>query len=60
MEAIRGTITIKNTQHMQEHKDVLNDLGILHVPDIDDNETNEILSAVDESKFGNHQHALHV
>eukprot|EP00957_Ditylum_brightwellii_P186275 14181153-Ditylum_brightwellii.AAC.1 len=49
MEDIRGKVPIKNTQCMPEHKDVLNDLGILHIPDIDDNETNDILSVVDEN-----------
>eukprot|EP00957_Ditylum_brightwellii_P102703 7827385-Ditylum_brightwellii.AAC.1 len=35
---------------MQKDEDALNDLGVLHVPDINDNEINEILNLVDDSK----------
>eukprot|EP00957_Ditylum_brightwellii_P116517 8887735-Ditylum_brightwellii.AAC.1 len=44
MEDIRREVTIESIQRMQEHEDVLDNLAILHVPDIDNNETNEILN----------------
>eukprot|EP00957_Ditylum_brightwellii_P164407 12516571-Ditylum_brightwellii.AAC.1 len=49
MEDTTEKLPVQNTHHTQEDKDVLNNLEILHVPDIDDNETNEILNVPDEN-----------
>eukprot|EP00957_Ditylum_brightwellii_P074002 5623421-Ditylum_brightwellii.AAC.1 len=48
MEDNAGKLPVKNIQRMQEDENVFDDLGILHVPDINDNEMNEILNVVDE------------
>eukprot|EP00957_Ditylum_brightwellii_P141478 10777968-Ditylum_brightwellii.AAC.1 len=59
MEDNAGKLLVENTQcMMQEHKKALDDLGILHIPDIDDNKMNEILSVVDENFLDLQQEVL--
>eukprot|EP00957_Ditylum_brightwellii_P136776 10429284-Ditylum_brightwellii.AAC.1 len=50
MEATKRKLSIQETQCIQVEEDVLNNVGVLQVPETDDNEMDVILNDVDEKE----------